>query len=371
MNNRILHIATYSYSRALILQAHFEAEGIECFTLNENLIQPDISAGVKIMIRESDVEKAMKIIEDMKQEYGEDLKMLVKKDHTVKKILVPVDFSEQSIVGFRFALGLSQILNAKIRLLHTYPEPVFASSPYEDHTFPMLSEPYTMVSDVEKELQKELQKFKKSVLSREADLPKNLQVSTSLCAGLPAEAILMYCQSYKPGLIVMGMRGKGNKKSLVGSTTAELIEKSSVPILAIPQGYQFAGAQKKLNVLYATDFDDTDFLALGELLNFVQPFNPKVFCLHVSLGQKKPWDKAKFKEMQEFLKKEFGEMKVESEMVVSDNVFNSMETYIRNNNIGLLAMTTHKRTLIQKLLNPSMTKQVLYQTHLPLLVFPF
>ncbi|MCK9616467.1 MAG: universal stress protein [Lentimicrobiaceae bacterium] len=372
MKNRILHIATYSYSRALILQARFESENIECFTLNENMIQPDVSAGVQIMIREADVEHAMKIIEDVKQEYGEDLKLLAKKEGKIKKILVPVDFSEQSTVGFRFAIGLARVLQAKIRLLHTYLQPSFAASPYEDHTFPMLADTYSLVTDTGKEMQKALEKYKRIVVNQVKTKSEYMpEISKSIAEGIPAEAIMMYSQKYKPDIIIMGMRGKGDKKSVVGGTTAELIEKSSIPVLAIPHDYQFEGVNKNLNVLYATDFDDTDFLALSELLQFIEPFNAKVHCVHVSLGIKKPWDKAKFNEMQQFLQDKFGGMQVECEMIVGDNVFNSLETYIRNNNIGLLAMTTHKRNIIQRLLNPSMTKRMLYHTRLPLLVFPF
>ena len=50
----------------------FEAEGIECFLSNINLVQADVSAGVKVKINEKDAGRAYKIIEEVKDEYGKE-----------------------------------------------------------------------------------------------------------------------------------------------------------------------------------------------------------------------------------------------------------------------------------------------------------
>ena len=74
--------------------------------------------------------------------------------------------------------------------------------------------------------------------------------------------------------------------------------------------------------------------------------------------------------MNEYMQKEFGEIRIICDLIVSDDIFKGLEAYIRNNDIGLISMTTHKRNLITKLLNPSLTQRMMFHTRLPLLVYP-
>jgi len=74
--------------------------------------------------------------------------------------------------------------------------------------------------------------------------------------------------------------------------------------------------------------------------------------------------------MNEYMQKEFGEIRISCDLIVSDDIFKGLEMYIRNNDIGLISMTTHKRNMITKLLNPSLTQRMMFHTRLPLLVYP-
>jgi Universal stress protein family. len=54
--------------------------------------------------------------------------------------------------------------------------------------------------------------------------------------GLPEEEIVTFTKEYKPSIIVMGTRGKDQKDAdLIGSVTAEVIEMTHVPLIAIPE----------------------------------------------------------------------------------------------------------------------------------------
>ena len=63
MEEKLVTLAILTYSKAQILKNVLENEGIEACIHNVNLIQPVISSGVRIRIRESDLPRALKIIE--------------------------------------------------------------------------------------------------------------------------------------------------------------------------------------------------------------------------------------------------------------------------------------------------------------------
>ena len=63
MEDKLITLSILTYSKAQILKSVLESEGIESYIHNVNLIQPVISSGVRVRIKESDLPRALKIIE--------------------------------------------------------------------------------------------------------------------------------------------------------------------------------------------------------------------------------------------------------------------------------------------------------------------
>ena len=126
---KVTTIGRLSNARALLVQNLLQAEGIECFLAHENLIQPDISGSVELKVSAPDIEKAMKIIDGAFPEASKGIR--TKKALSFKRILVPVDFSEQSLAACKLAIGLAKGQNAEIRLLHVYYNPIIEATPFD------------------------------------------------------------------------------------------------------------------------------------------------------------------------------------------------------------------------------------------------
>jgi len=63
-------------------------------------------------------------------------------------------------------------------------------------------------------------------------------VSYDMAKGNAVNAVLLEAEEYNPGIIIMGTRGselEGLRS--FGSFTSQIIDKSPIPILAIPSGY--------------------------------------------------------------------------------------------------------------------------------------
>lgn len=48
----------------------------------------------------------------------------------------------------------------------------------------------------------------------------------------------------------------------------------------------------------------------------------------------------------------------------------SLQNYITENNVNVLAMDFHKRDFLQRIFNPGITRKMSYQTKIPLLAIP-
>ena len=58
MEKQLVTLAIHTYEKAQILKTLLESEGIEAYIHNVNQIQPVISAGVRIRIKEGDLPRA-------------------------------------------------------------------------------------------------------------------------------------------------------------------------------------------------------------------------------------------------------------------------------------------------------------------------
>ena len=66
MEDKLVTLAIHTFEKAQILKTILETEGIEVYIHNVNQIQPVVSAGVRVRIKESDLPHALRIIEDSK-----------------------------------------------------------------------------------------------------------------------------------------------------------------------------------------------------------------------------------------------------------------------------------------------------------------
>ena len=121
MEDKLVTLAILTYTKAQILKNVLENEGIETYIHNVNQIQPVVSSGVRLRIKESDLPRALKITESStwlsESIVGE---KTPKSDSKSNKILIPVDFSSYSMKACEFGFNLAKTENSEVILLHVY-----------------------------------------------------------------------------------------------------------------------------------------------------------------------------------------------------------------------------------------------------------
>ena len=116
MEDNLVTLAIHTYEKAVILKSILESEGIEVYIHNVNLIQPVVSAGVRVRIKESDLPHALRVIEDNAWKEHPDPEP-VSHEHP-KKVLIPVDFSDYSKEACRWGIYYAHQIGAEVMLLH-------------------------------------------------------------------------------------------------------------------------------------------------------------------------------------------------------------------------------------------------------------
>ncbi|MGE0450614.1 MAG: universal stress protein [Vicinamibacterales bacterium] len=137
-------------------------------------------------------------------------------------ILCPVDFSVHSSRALRYAASLARRSDARLTVLFVN-DPLLvaaAAAAYNEQTLGTVS-------------QEELTRFVAESLTPAARRGLHLEYSSAL--GRPARTILNAADSGGHDAIVLGTKGlNGARRIFFGSTTAEILRRTRVPVLAVP-----------------------------------------------------------------------------------------------------------------------------------------
>jgi len=370
MEEKLITIAVHNYARAEILRTRLEAEGVECYLKNINLIHSVVSGGVKVRVNSKDLEKALRIVEKVSEQFRQDYQEEASVNaQNVQRILVPIDFSDYSVNACRYAIGLAEKLNAEIKLMHVYYNPVVNSMPITDTYYYQINMD-EIIREIELKAKSNMEEFYGDIKEKiERDKIEGVKIDYALMRGIASEEIILKSEEYKPDVIIIGTRGQGeNANDLIGSVTAKIIENTKVPVLVIPEDSIYEGIAT-INIMYATDFDDSDLRALQKLMNIMSPFDIRLYCVHIGSEDSKAWDKAKMAGLKEKLYDQYKDYDIECSLIEEKDFMKGVQDFIRQKNIDIISMVTHKRNLISKLLNPSITRKVLFHTNIPFLVF--
>lgn len=369
MAEKIIPLTTLTYMRAQLLSSMLQQNGIPCFLTHINEIK-EAPGGVNVMIDEENLEPAIKIFEDFKKNYGHEREKALGYLKSVRRILVPVDFTVHSENAAYYALNVADKLKAEIKLVNAYLDPMGTPQTYlESYTYQINLE--KVIREIEEEAYKSLEfmreRLRKEIKERGL---KKITIGLDLFKGNAVDVILQGIEDYKPGLVIIGTRGselEGLRS--FGSVTAHLIQKSHVPVLAIPKSYDATHFRAPKNVLYATNFDTNDFSALNRLVNFVKPFNAKIYCVHAAFEEEGELDETQIRRIKSYLFQLIDAYHIECGILETIDIQQGIEDFIDEHNIDVMAMTTRKRNFITRLFQPGMTKKFLFQTNIPLLVF--
>jgi len=370
MEEHFVTIAIHNYQRAEILRTRLEAEGIKCYLKNVNLIHSSISGGVKVRVNSSDLEKALRIVEKMSEQFRQEEKGTDETEYkNVQKILVPIDFSDYSVNACRYAIGLADRLNAEIKLLHVYYNPIINSMPLTDTYYYQVNMD-EIIREIEVRAKENMESFYNDLMEKiERDKIEGVKLDYELISGIASDEIISKSEEYQPEVIIIGTRGRGERENdLIGSVTAKIIENAQTPVLVIPEDSIYQGIAT-INIMYATDFDESDYQALRKLMSITAPFDIRLHCVHVGTHDSNLWDKVKMDSLKGKLKEQYSDYEIECSIIEEEDFLKGVQEFVRAKNIDIISMVTHKRNLISKLFNPSRAKKLLFHTNIPFLVF--
>jgi nucleotide-binding universal stress UspA family protein len=270
----------------------------------------------------------------------------------MKKILVPIDFSENSKSALKYAIALARVNKAKVDVLYVYS--LFNSSydPVLGQTkLNMVNPAIAAHNDVKKLVDK---------LNKTARVKTEIHIND----GIPEVKIIETAKKLKADYIVMGRTGNSAfQRFFIGSTVANVVKESGIPVLIIPKGALF---KKIKRVVFTTDLSANTLKHSVEAATFARYFNAELVFSYVDTGSALSTDEKVF-EMTEKLKKQTRYKNVSGFICEDITVSEGIDYYFSHYKADLAVMVTHHYHFPQVLWKRSLTRRLSAAFNIPLL----
>jgi len=270
------------------------------------------------------------------------------------KILIPTDFSPLSKVAVQYAAKLANKLKAELILLSVVN---LDHSPGRG----ALNVKYLEDKLAENAVNDCTQLINEIILENK----RKIDITSHVIKGFPVESVVTnYAQHNDIDLIVMGTKGAtGLKKIILGSNAAAVIDKSRIPVIAVPEFARFTSLK---DIVYATDIANLKD-ELKTVVSFAKTFNAVVHILHIvpTTGE----SRSDIKETVTKLTKAMNYKQITFAVSLHDDAAEGIEKYVFKHKTDMLAMFTHELTFFEKLFGKSITRQMAFLGSVPLLTF--
>jgi nucleotide-binding universal stress UspA family protein len=284
----------------------------------------------------------------------------------MKTILVPTDFSKNSLKALRFAIELAVKNSFKIIAVHQTS--ILEMAPESTFTGFYVPSPIDQIGF----LKNELEKFVNRAINTSASKINKSAITSEIIPGVgTVQTILETAKKHKADIIILGSTGaSGLKRILIGSVAAKVLELSTIPVIIIPEKFR----NKPLkHIGYASDLSHVAS-EMEKLIPFADMLGASIEIFHVeptfptSEAYKKFNPESSLVDLRMKYKRENITYKLVKTKFDND-FYTGIDKYRRTAKPDLLCMVSHKRNWVNKILDPSKSKGVAYHNEIPVICF--
>ncbi len=362
----MISFAIHSHVVAEYMRSRLVAHGLRCETSQIKVSDSLILTELKV--ERSRLAEAVRLCESG-LDYADEV--CITERTKGKTLLIPVDFSEHSMLAVRAGFEFAVRLDMDPLLMHSYAAPRLSSPLSFAEGLDDMAETAVLSGEFRHTAEREMQILSSKIRRMQTSgmLP-DLQFSTNVCQGIPEEAISDYCRVNEPGLIVMATRGKSRREAeMIGSVTAEVLDNCRVPVFTVPENITFVGVENINRLIFFCNLDRQDILSFD---SFMSMFDcPEVDVLLVPVSEKSVDSmKGKTDDLRRFLEQKYPVASFHAEIFDRQNFRMQLEKAVEQQGTQLLIVPNKKTNIFSRLFKPGIAHRILFERDMLMLALP-
>ena len=274
----------------------------------------------------------------------------------MKSIIVATDFSKSAEVALGYAVQIATLTNAKITLFNIYSADIHALNGC------ISAKSLSKLFDANK---KKLKKYAKQ-LSDKYNIPLSTYSTTNT---LVEETLKELTVEIGADLVVMGLKSNHDEMIRSGYTISSVLKYSRLPLLLIPEDVEIKSPER---VLFACDYHILpDNSKLYDLKSLVSAFKAELQICHVGdLPITLLEGAVKQEPLIERLEHTIDPVKHSYQNVERKDIIGGLIEGVEKFKADVIVMAPHKYGFFHSMFHKSITKAMMYRTHIPLLSLP-
>jgi len=268
----------------------------------------------------------------------------------MKKIVVPIDFSDCSINALRIAANIAKKSGAVLHMVHVYERPVYG---FVD----------LVVDNGENQKIRDAIKKRFEALAT-SDFLEGVKCKRFLLADVNVKTIINHEKLVDADLLVMGSHGHEKKDYFfIGSNAEKIVRLSPAPVLVVKSDNK---AFQLNDIVFASNFYGEAAASFEKIKNFATLFNAKVHLLKVITHGGFENSSKSFRMMEDFAQ-ENGLTNYTTNTHNHQYVENGIIEFANQKQADLIALETHGRIGLSHFFNGSMAEGVALQSNIPVM----
>ena len=264
-------------------------------------------------------------------------------------ILVPIDFSEQSIVALEQSYNLARLTKADITLINVIEDSF-------QLTFVTKKDDKIIERKIEKELKK---------LAFETMQKVSINVKILISKGKAYEEIQKAARKLKSSFIVMGTNGSIGIKKFIGSNSLRVIREAPCPVITIKGKKHRFGCK---NIVLPLDLTKETKEKINKSIEFARFFSSTIHLVTVLTTDDDFIVKKLTRQMNqvnEFIRE--NDIPCSVEFIHGDDVTTSVIEYSKKIKADLLMIMTQQENWTDLMFISSMAQQIINSSDIPVL----
>ena len=274
----------------------------------------------------------------------------------MKKILVPIDFSEQALYACKVAASIAKKTNSEVILLHLLDVPSGSIDPAEATGSTGGAQTIFFL----KAIHKKFEEFKKLPFFEGINVIETVRFHKAF------DGVIDESNKQRADLIVMGSQGAtGLKEMLVGSNTEKVVRHSQIPVLVIKQDIENFSIN---DIIFASDFSEGSKNSFKNVINFASIFDAKIHLLYITTISNFEPTKTSEAKLNSFIDsfnlKKYS-INIYNDITIEEGILN----FGKQINADVIAINTHGRSGLSQLFSESISKELANHALRPVITF--
>jgi nucleotide-binding universal stress UspA family protein len=277
---------------------------------------------------------------------------------TYKNIAIATNFSKNSTNAYQYARQLAAQLDAQLTIVHVYNLPLV--NPFTSNYDTQLPS----LIDLEKSALERLAHFTDEKIPDAGNtmVVTQTNIKTKALMGMAADALIAYSKEASPDLLILGIAANHDwVDKLLGSVAIKVMKEAHCPVLLIPEAAEYEGIE---HILYTVAEDPSSNKNVDDIINFAHHFDANLHYIHVKEVSGTLEREDVFKQ---FLAEKMTHLPFVIESVTASTVAEGINAYCLENPIDLVVTVTQHRRFWDDLMHYSISKELGWQAHLPIL----